>query len=420
MERKSLACLAARLRGLCVFRALREDPAVRALDGCLAGLAGLSEAEAADAVAGFVSALYRAGKSDWTAYVRELTFGDENPYVRCVAAGKTPPDAMENSVRAELETLRSLAALTPGDLLGSREWSHGVQEVLPLWTVDPASADALAADYRERVRRIGVYGYGMYAFHRMFRLDEDGEIRPVQSPDPVRLRDLVGYEREKRVILQNLRALLDGKPAANLLLTGDAGTGKSSTVKAAVNELAGEGLRILEFRKEQLHFLPRVMDALNGNPLKFVLFVDDLSFSRQDDNFSALKAMLEGSVSAKSRNAVIYATSNRRHLVRERFSDREGDDVHRNDTMQELVSLSERFGVTLTFSRPDKPTYLAIVSQLARDAGLDVDEETLFAGAERFVLSRASRSARAARQYVDSLLSAEKTAEIGKNLAEKG
>ena len=395
--------MALRLRALTVFCSLTEDPVLRALSACLEGLPSLPEADAVSAYAAFVSELYRTGTCDLTAYVRERVCDDENPYVRCIAAGKTPPDALEACVEQELLTLQAVSAITRSQLLALREWKTGT-DFLPAWETDESAAEALPALYRERMKQIGRHGYGMYARYVMFRLDETGGIQPVQSPDPVGLDDLVGYAREKKIILDNMRALLAGKPAANVLLTGDAGTGKSSTVKAAVNALAGEGLRILELRKEQLHFLPKVMGELRDNPLKFILFIDDLSFSGDDDNFGALKAMLEGSVSAKCRNAVIYATGNRRHLVKERFSDREGDDIHRNDTMQEILSLSERFGILVTFSRPNKATYLEIVRRLAEADGLSFDEEELFAAAERFALNRACRSARAARQFVDSLL----------------
>lgn len=404
METFSLSQLALRLRALTVFRSLTEDPVLRALSACLEEPASLPEKDAVSAYAAFASELYRAGTCDLTAYVRELVCDDENPYVRCIAAGKIPPAALEACVEQELLTLQAVAALTPAQLRALREWKCVTPDLLPAWEADVSGAEALPAVYRERMKQIRRYGYGMYARFVMFRLDENGEIRPVRSPDPVRLEDLVGYAREKKIILDNMRALLAGKPAANVLLTGDAGTGKSSTVKAAVNALAGEGLRILELRKEQLHFLPKVMGVLRDNPLKFILFIDDLSFACDDDNFGALKAMLEGSVSAKCRNVVLYATGNRRHLVKERFSDREGDDIHRNDTMQEILSLSERFGVLVTFSRPNKATYLEIVRRLAEAEGLSFDEEELFAAAERFALNRACRSARAARQFVDGLL----------------
>ena len=203
-------------------------------------------------------------------------------------------------------------------------------------------------------------------------------------------------------------ALLDGLPAANVLLCGDAGTGKSSTVKAIVNGLWQKGLRLIELRKKQLPLLPRVMEQIAHNPLKFIIFIDDLSFAQQDDGFGALKAMLEGSAAAKTPNAVIYATSNRRHIVRESFSARQGDDVHRNDTIEEMISLSARFGLSVLFVKPDKALYLHIVSQLAKANGLHCDENTLTTGAEAFALGRGGRSARAAKQYVDSLLRQER------------
>jgi len=239
----------------------------------------------------------------------------------------------------------------------------------------------------------------------MFYVGESNRIVPVINPDRTRLSSLIDYKREQKIILDNTIALLEGKPAANILLTGDAGTGKSSTVKAVVNELHDRGLRILEVRKEQLHAIPAILDTLNTNPLKFILFIDDLSFQKDDDNFSALKAILEGSVSAKSGNVVIYATSNRRHLVKESFSQRDGDDVHRNDTMQEIISLSERFGIQVTFQKPSKDVYLSIVRHLAREKGIPMADSELDMLAERYALGRGGRSARAANQFIDSLLS---------------
>ena len=251
------------------------------------------------------------------------------------------------------------------------------------------------------------YGVGMFGLNRAFRIQNNGrgvEFLPINNTDKVMLHDLIGYELQKKQLVENTEAFVKGRPANNVLLYGDAGTGKSSTIKAVANELYPEGLRIIEVRKDQLGFIPGLLDELAENPLCFILFIDDLSFLSDDDDFNGLKAVLEGSVSARSRNVVVYATSNRRHIVRERFEDREGGEVHRNDAMQEMISLSDRFGLHILFSRPDKKTYLSIVAKLCHSAGLDPDSPDIQAEAERFALMRGGRSARLARQFVDSLI----------------
>lgn len=383
--------LSLRLDALVVFRDLLGDPVVSAL-------AELLREPGVATYAAFVAALIGTGASGGlSGYVCEAVCDDENPYTRLRAAGAEVPASMERAVEEELETFQRVSDLTVDDL---RPGLPG-ERFLPAF--EGGGHVELAATYRRRVDDMGRYGFGIYARYRMFLLGDDGTIEPVRHPDPVRLSELVDYEREKRLILDNTRALLAGRPAANMLLTGDAGTGKSSTVKAVANELAGEGLRILQVRKDQLHQIPELLDALTANPLKFILFIDDLSFSANDDNYAALKAILEGSVSAKSGNVVVYATSNRRHLVKESFSDREGDEVHRNDTMQEIISLSERFGIHVSFYRPDKRTYLDIVRSLAAQRGLGADPAALEAAAERFALRRGGRSARGARQFVDAV-----------------
>ena len=205
-------------------------------------------------------------------------------------------------------------------------------------------------------------------------------------------------------MVANTRAFGEGRPAANVLLCGDAGTGKSSTVKAVANAFFDEGVRLIELRKDQLSLLPLVMGKISGNPLKFIIFIDDLSFNQNDDNFSMLKAALEGSASAKADNAVIYATSNRRHIVKESFAERDGDDVHRNDTLQETLSLAERFGLVVLYTKPSKALYLEIVRELAKKSGIEMPVAELEIKAEAFALTKGSRSARCAEQFIESLL----------------
>ena len=388
--------LSIQLRSLAIFRNLLTDPVVAALERFLEQR---ENANAVSAYGDFVAELYHTEKRTLAGYIQSIVCQDENAYIRMIGRGESPWPEMEADVWAELQILQAVADLTQEKLRQGLDWDG----YLPGFGVK--SVD-LAGVYRERCQNISKYGYGIYAKYHMFYVNQYNKIVPVRNPDGTRLASLVDYHREKKIILDNTIALLEGRPAANILLTGDAGTGKSSTVKAVVNELWEQGLRILEVRKEQLRDIPWVLDELSGNPLKFILFIDDLSFQKDDDNFSALKAVLEGSVSAKSRNVVIYATSNRRHLVKETFSDREGDDIHRNDTMQEVISLSERFGIQITFQKPNRQTYLDIVRHLADERGLEYDPLKLEQEAERFVLGRGSRSARAAAQFVDSLMAA--------------
>ena len=402
MKHTELSNLNIRLQSLAVFRALLEDPVIAALSRYLDAAESAPISEAVSRYAAFVSALYGTGKRTLAGYIQSIVNNDENAYIRLIGKGADVWPEMEADVWAELEVLQKVANLTPEKLRDGLDWSG----YLPKFAVKKLD---IADSYRERCGNISKYGYGIYAKYHMFYLNPEGRIVPVRNPDATRLSSLVDYKREQQIILDNTLALLAGKPAANVLLTGDAGTGKSSTIKAIVNELHNQGLRILEVRKEQLHQIPELLDELNANPLKFILFIDDLSFQKDDDNFSALKAILEGSVSAKAQNVVIYATSNRRHLVKETFSDREGDDIHRNDTMQEIISLSERFGIQITFQKPDKKTYLDIVRHLALERGVEMDENELEQEAERYALNRGGRSARAATQFVDGLVSRKET-----------
>ena len=391
MERKERQLLAARLRGLSLFRGVLEA-------GPFAALAKLLEAEdplkQLDLL-GELCAGLMPWEGDFSRFLREKVFEDENPVIRAKAAGKTVSGALEANCGKDLDLFSALSALTPEDLC------PGYAHARPVFASEPVD---FAKEYAERLEGVSRYGYGIFASAGMLRLNGEGEIVPVESPDAITLDSFIGYEDERARVLDNTKALLQGRPAANMLLYGDAGTGKSSTIKAVANALRGEGLRLIELRKDQLLRLSSVMGRISGNPLKFIIFIDDLSFNKNDSDFSMLKAALEGSASVKADNAVIYATSNRRHIVKESFSDRTAmDDVHINDTMQELMSLSDRFGETVYFQKPNKQLYLRIVSELAQKAGLDIPQSELAEKAEAYALRKGSRSARAAEQFVDSL-----------------
>jgi len=386
-----LTDLEIRLQALTVFRELLDDAVLSALCRYL-------ENPTVGAYAELAANLYKTGTCALGEHIVKICENSENIYVHTVGCGKLVPEPVSQCVKEELSVLQAVSGLNSETLCEPLKW----QGFLP----DIVACDVnIAERFKYRVNNIGKYGYGIYSQNRMLYLDDSGAIVPVNNPDPIKLGDLVDYEAERQIIVNNTRALLAGRPAANILLTGDAGTGKSSTVKAIENEMFTDGLRIIEIRKDQLRTIHKILDELAGNPLKFILFIDDLAFANDDDNFNALKAVLEGSVSAKSKNVVIYATSNRRHIIKEKFSDREGDDIHRNDTMQELISLSGRFGIHVTFQKPDKKTYLHIVTHLAKANGIDLSPEELERKAEQYALQGGGRSSRLARQFVDEQLS---------------
>lgn len=377
------------LHNLCLFRELLEHEVVKRL-------LSLFEENAdnpAERYAAFINALFRHGDS-FSDYLFARISESENAYITRAGA-KPPSDYFDAALENDLTILEAVCALRAADIKAELSLPASLpefkSEALPLGTL-----------YRDRIKNVGKNGYGMWAKYHMFCV-KDGKVVPVKYPDPQRLSDFSGYEDERNKVVVNTKALLEGKPCNNVLLYGDAGSGKSSTVKAIANEFKNEGLRLIEIKKHQLYSLPDIMDRISGNPLKFILFIDDLSFSRDDGDFGALKAILEGSVSGRSENLAIYATSNRRHLVKESFSDRDGDDLHFQDTVQELTSLSARFGLKVTFSKPGQKLYLDIVRDLAKQYGITMPDEELILKAEAHALRNGGRSPRTAKQFIETL-----------------
>lgn len=395
--KNSLQELHYRLNSLVIFRDVMNCRTIQSLERLLESLEDNDTLKQLKAYSDFVSNLYRH-HNDLSSYILTLILEDENIYMIRTAHRLEISQKMKECLFSELESLQMIAEMTSSQV--KKEIAY--DGFLPDW--DNTYYD-FKKEYLNRIDNIERYGYGIYAKYYMF-IVKDSRIVPVKYPDEVKLSQLIGYEKQRQLVIDNTLALINGKPASNVLLSGDAGTGKSSSVKAIANEFRDKGLRIIEIRKDQLREIPEIIDGLSKNPLKFILFIDDLSFAKDDDNFGALKAILEGSVSARANNIVIYATSNRRHLVKESFADRDGDDVHRNDTVQELISLSERFGLRITFSKPNKYEYLEIVKGLAKLNSLDMSEEELEKEAERFAVGRSGRSARAAKQFIDKMIAA--------------
>ena len=381
-----------RLRSLVIFRELLMDPAIAGFEAVLA-MADEDDGDAfATACAEFESSLFESTES-WTDYLCNAVLQSENVCVRRKAHGELSP-VLADSLQRELALLNELAGLTLEEILAGME---NAPDFFAAWTTHPCD---LPGEYARRMNEVSVKGYGMFARYHVFVV-EDGQLVPVKHPDPQRLSELPGYEKEREKVIANTEALLEGRPANNVLLYGDAGTGKSSAIKAIANEYAPRGLRLVEVKKNQLFQIPDLMDQLASNPLKFILFIDDLSFTTNDDNFAALKAILEGSVGGRAGNIAVYATSNRRHLIKETLEDRSGSDIHESDTRQELMSLAARFGLTVTFGQPDKSRFVQIVSDLAAQYGVDEDPEKLIVKAEAFAIRAGGRSPRVAKQFIE-------------------
>lgn len=256
------------------------------------------------------------------------------------------------------------------------------------------------------------YGVGKFGLHKAFRIARGQagvSIDPILNIAHVKLSDLVGYELQKRKLLDNTEAFVSGRKANNCLLFGDAGTGKSSCIKAIANEFYGRGLRIIEVYKHQFQDLNDVIAQIKNRNYKFILYMDDLSFEEFEIEYKYLKAVIEGGLEKKPNNILIYATSNRRHLIRESFKDKQerDEELHTNDTVQEKLSLVSRFGVTIYFGSPDKRQFQEIVKALADRAGLKMEEEELFLQANRWELSHGGLSGRTAQQFIDYLLGKE-------------
>ena len=267
--------------------------------------------------------------------------------------------------------------------------------------------DTLTEFYRE-------YGVGKFGLHKSFRVshDENGvHIDPILNITHVTLNELVGYEIPKKKLTDNTDAFVAGKKANNCLLFGDAGTGKSSCIKAIANEYYDKGLRIIEIYKHQFQDLNDVISQIKNRNYKFIIYMDDLSFEDFEIEYKYLKAVIEGGLEKKPENVLIYATSNRRHLIRENYNDREEIrvDMHTGDTVQEKLSLVSRFGVTIYFGAPDKKQFQNIVKVLARRHNLSIPEEELMLEANRWELSHGGLSGRSAQQFIDYLAGQENT-----------
>lgn len=392
--------LRAALLGLSVYRELRKEPV---LDCALHLLDALREEDgegALDAYTALFHTLRSAGCKGIGDWLWDRLCYTESPYA-LAAQGAGADPVLADAARRDVDALLALANTDCRRFLDAISFQLGeefapVLEHLPRWTV------GASFDFEELTRFYQVHGAGRFARYRAF-LWEEGTLVPVADPDCPKPADLLGYEHQRGQVEANTRQLMAGRAANNVLLFGDGGTGKSATVKSMLYLPGMEDLRLIEVQKENLTGLPQLMRSLAGKRQKFILFIDDLAFDQDDKTYSSLKTILEGSLERRPVNVVIYATSNRRHLVRQNFSDRGSDEVDAAETISEKTALAERFGLRIPYLTMNKAGYLALVDYLAQQAGITLPPEALHAQAMTWEIRHSGRTPRVARQFIASL-----------------
>lgn len=348
----------------------------------------------------FTSNLYEKSESqNFYLYFKKLIYTDENILSRGCSECISENNLILDTAKYELSLFDELVSCNyqelKQELISKFSNLSNVLEHLPFFSVDEAEAfnlDDILLSYRHK-------GFGIFSCYSAFQYTKEKEIIPIKNFDTLSFSDLKNYEYQKDVIKQNTKAFLEDKEANNILLYGDRGCGKSSTVKALLNEFSSSNLKIIQVYKESFVHLQELFQKLRNQPTKFIIFADDISFDENDKDFSSIKAILEGSLANKPTNSIIYATTNRMHLVKETFTSREGNEVHYNDTIDEMVSLSDRFGIMLTFSLLTKSEYLDIVEQIAIDCCVEVND-ILYKEAEAFAALKSIRTPRVARQFI--------------------
>ena len=459
------------LQGICIYRNLLKDTLVQIFLDLLEALAGNAGPEMlmgkyAEYLSGLIEKT-ELGTGDivgdpWRNYILELILEDENTFTRKAeyVSFDEMSQGMLGLVKQDLRTLQAALYLSLEDI--SALVDAGVQqrgvEVLPpricgsfqsltegqpsapvsrrlqtQGSIDPPGSRrqgfqdlepknqkrchikqflAESSDWGECLAALAAFfrynGAGMFGTYRAFRWVPGKQLVGILHPDPIKLDDLIGYERERGKVVDNTRRFVQGHPANNVLLYGDRGTGKSSTVKGLLHEFGDQGLRLVEVSREAFKEFPEIMALLSQRPQRFIIFIDDLSFEEYETEYKSLKGLLEGGLQAQPENVLIYATSNRKHLIKETFEDRTGPraqgDLHPGDAQEEKISLADRFGLVVTFLRPDQKTYLEIVKGLAEKEGIPLKSEELETLALRWEMLHNGRSGRTAKQFIQDLL----------------
>jgi predicted AAA+ superfamily ATPase len=420
------------INSLCIFTNIKEDSVIKKYKLLLKYLDKdkISIEKAITFYNDFIyELLNKANSTCLKKYVIDLIFLDSNPFTKIIDNNNLNNILILNQVQYELSVLEYITNIKSSDikeiiiskgkikdfqvdiinslidLKREEDNSNSLKEIDKL-KLNILSNNNWGSCLNDIISFYKDYGTGIFGEYRAFVWEHEDNttyLRGVEAPDPVKLKDLVGYEDQKETIINNTEHFLKGYPANNILLYGSRGTGKSSTVKAIINEYYNDGLRLIEVDKDKLVDFTKIIRILKDKNLKFIIFVDDLVFEEGEASYSALKTILEGGVENRTNNILIYATTNRKHLVKETFSERAGDDVHANDAIEEKLSLADRFGMTVSFYSPDQKEYLNIIDNIAEARGIEVEKDYLHKEALKWVRWYNARSPRTAIQFINWL-----------------
>ncbi len=391
-------CIA--LKGISAYRDICKTPL---MEQVTALLSAVSAGRGEDAAGHYAEVFYQlrqegcAGLGEWLD--KRLRY-DEAPYPLLIERGGSDP-ALESAARRDVETFALLAGLDCDKLI------NGIRALLPdeyqtMLSNLPRWKAGAPFDFADLTAFYRTHGAGIFARYRAF-VWEQGTLNPISRPDIPNKRELLGYDLQRNAVIANTRALLDGHLVNNVLLYGDSGTGKSATVKSLLSVEGFDDLRLIELQKDGLADMPVLVRQLRDRRQKFILFIDDLAFDQDDRTYSLLKTILEGGLEPRPANVAIYATSNRRNLVRQTFSDRAGDEVDASETIQEKTALADRFGLRVAYLPLNKPEFLDLVEKLAALEGIELEREDLRARAVQWELRHPGRTPRTARQFIASL-----------------
>ncbi len=377
-----------------------------------------------------ISTRYGFNRNLWHNYLAFLLATTENPFSMCSEKVGGSDGSVKLFAKGDFKIFKSLFDYDFSEI----ENTLGINcfTIISEYKAIPKAEQRYNKNVSERVRKLSEdiekaadeneiydivtafykdYGVGMFGMNKAFRIipgNRAGELEPITNTLEVKLSDLVGYEYQKAQLVENTEAFLNGHKANNVLLYGDAGTGKSTSVKAILNEYYGQGLRIIEIYKHQFEFLPKIIAEIKNRNYRFIIYMDDLSFEENENEYKYLKAVIEGGLEIKPDNVLIYATSNRWHLVKETWSDRNDfsvtNDVRHSDTIEEKLSLFARFGVTINFTKPDQENFFTIVRELAKRNGIEMSDEKLTGEARAWEMAHGGRSGRTAQQFINHLL----------------